>query len=514
MYSFIFSIALLILGYILYGTFVEKVFVSNSSSATPVHKLGDGVDYVPMSRWRLFLIQFLNIAGLGPIFGAIMGVMYGPSAFLWIVFGSILGGAVHDYLIGMMSVRFGGKSLPEVLGEEFGHYTKWIIRFLSVITIIMLILLVTSFLSGVAVLLQNIIPLPTIFGLFGTDKPFVWLILIFIYFGIATIFPIDTIIGRFYPFFGVILLFMGIGVSASMLINHSAEMPEIITGLHNYQADGLPVFPMMFMSISCGALSGFHGTQATMTARCMTNERQGRLIFYGAMICEGFLALIWAYATVTFFADPEKGIDGYTGLSMYVAQNPEENLAALIVNNICHSWLGVVGGFIAVIGVIVAPITSGDTALRSARLMLSDALGFDQKRTKNRLLLTSCMLAIVTALLFVNFNPLWRYFSWINQIIAVITLWGGTVFLFRQEHRAVNPTKYRYGYLISMIPAVFMTFQCICYVFLAPEGMRFIDLGIPALAYLIAASVTLLLIGYFVLFARRYSSLNSGNSRN
>jgi len=499
MYTFIISIVLLVLGYVVYSALVEKIFVPDSSAKTPVFKSRDGIDYVPMRRWRLFLIQFLNIAGLGPIFGAIMGVLYGPSAFLWIVFGCIFGGGVHDYLTGMMSVRLNGVSLPEVLGEQFGHHTKHVIRLFLAIMIVLLILVTTSFLEGVAVLLQDIVPLPSFFSILGSERPILWTFLIFLYFGIATIFPIDRIIGKVYPFFGAILLFMGIGVSGVMLFSHSSQMPEIVDGLQCRHSNGLPVFPMMLMSISCGAISGFHGTQSPMMARCMTNERQGRQIFYGAMICEGILALIWAYASVTFFADPEKGIDGFTGLNRFAAEHPEQNIAALVVNRVCSSWLGLVGGFLAVLGVIFAPITSGDTALRSARLMIADAIGLDQKKVKNRLILTALLLVVVTILLCVDFNPLWRYFTFANQTIAALSLWGGALYLFRQEHRAVNPTGYKFGYLVAWIPAMFMTYLCVEYILIAPEGFDLLSSEQTFLSHSIAAILTLSVSAYFYL---------------
>ncbi len=504
MYSFIISGVLLILGYFLYGAFVEKVFVINPSAEPPALKYKDGVDFVPMKLWRIFLVQFLNIAGLGPIFGAILGIFYGPSAYLWIVFGSIFGGAVHDYLSGMMSMRLKGTSLPEVLGEELGNGTKFIIRFILFFMIVLLILLTTSFLEGVAVLLQDIIPLPLV-EISGVRRPLIWVILIFAYFAIATVLPIDKLIGKLYPFLGIVLLFMGISVCIVMLSSHSASIPEVFDGLQNRNTNGLPLFPMMFLSISCGAISGFHGTQSPLMSRCMVSERQGRFVFYGAMIFEGFLALIWAAAAGSFFADPENGVYGITGLQQFAAQHPGENIAALVVNKVCSTWLGAFGGFLAVLGVIVAPITTGDTALRSIRLMIADGFSFDQKKVRNRLILTAPLLVIITALLFVNFDPVWRYFSWVNQAISAITLWGGSVYLYRQEHRKINPTKYRYGYLITMIPAVFMTVIMWSYILLAPEGFRFIEFGLSSLAYIISGVVALVLVWLFYYKVKEFS---------
>ncbi len=505
MNTFIISIIALILGYIFYGALVEKIFIIDKNAKTPAYNFQDGVDFIPMKRWRLFLIQFLNIAGLGPIFGAIMGIFYGPSAYLWIVLGSIFGGAVHDYLTGMMSVRQNGISLPEVLGEELGHGAKIVIRLILAIMIVLLILVTTSFLEGVAVLLQDIIPLPLI-QIGNNTRPLLWILLIFLYFAIATILPIDKLIGKIYPFLGVILLFMGIGVCWAMFSFHSADIPEIFDGLGNRNTNNLPVFPMMLMSISCGAISGFHGTQSPLMARCVKNEREGRYVFYGAMICEGLLALIWAAAAGTFFTDHQKGIDGITGLQQFAALHQGENIAALVVNKICTSWLGAFGGFLAILGVIFAPITTGDTALRSSRLMIADAFNFDQKKISNRLILTAPLLVIITILLFVNFEPVWRYFSFVNQSIAAISLWGGSVYLYNQEHRKINPTKYKYGYLISLIPAVFMTMTCSSYFLLAPEGLRFIKFGIPTVGYSIAAIIT---ISVLIIFFKKVRQNNA-----
>lgn len=394
MFTFIIAIVALVVGYILYGAFVEKVFGIHASAKTPALTKTDGVDYVPMSPWRIFLVQFLNIAGLGPIFGAIMGIFFGPSAFLWIVFGTIFAGGVHDYLSGMLSIRKGGASLPDMVGDELGNGIKVFMRLLS---LVLLILLTTTFLSGPATLLQGLCPLETwqpfhdLMQLFDDEDyqlgtfqrydftlPIVWVCIIFAYYVLATVLPVDKLIGRFYPIFGGMLLFMGLGIMVIMLGWHSSEMPELTDGLYNRQHNGLPLFPMMFVSIACGAISGFHGTQSPIMARCVTNERQGRIIFYGAMVAEGILALIWAAAAGTFFADPEKGLYGIDGLQAFAAAHKGENIAALVVDMISRSWLGTIGGILAIVGVIAAPITSGDTALRSARLIVADFLHLDQ----------------------------------------------------------------------------------------------------------------------------------------
>ena len=492
MITFIISLIALVLGFLLYGTFVERVFGVDPQAATPATTKTDGVDFVPMKPWRVFLVQFLNIAGLGPIFGAIMGIFYGPAAFLWIVLGTIFAGGVHDYLSGMMSIRKGGLSLPDIVGEELGKGIKLFIRLLS---LVLLVLLTTTFLSGPATLLQGLAPLGTI-----THNahlvPIIWVLIIFVYYSLATVLPVDKLIGRFYPIFGAILLFMGVGIMVVMLGWHSADMPELTDGLHNRQTNGLPLFPMMFVSIACGAISGFHGTQSPLMARCVTNERQGRWIFYGAMVAEGILALIWAAAAGTMFAVPEQGLYGIDGLQAFAAAHQGENIAALVVDRVSRSWLGTVGGILAIIGVIAAPITSGDTALRSARLIVADFLHLDQRPVRNRLMIALPLFVCVFAMVFVDFNVVWRYFAWTNQTLAVFALWAGTIFLCKNTK---TTQKYPYAYLIALIPALFMTMVSVSYIFIAPEGFRFAAAGLSWLAYAIAGVITATLL---ILFAR------------
>ena len=496
MITFIISLLALVLGYVLYGAFVEKVFGIDNERKTPAVTKQDGVDFVPMSPWRIFLIQFLNIAGLGPIFGAIMGIFFGPAAFLWIVLGTIFAGGVHDYLSGMLSIRKGGVSLPEIIGEELGTGIKMFMRILS---LVLLVLLTTTFLSGPATLLQGLHSFPAI--TFGTGTiPLVWVLIIFGYYMLATVLPVDKLIGRFYPVFGGVLLFMGLGIMVVMLGWHGAEMPELTDGLHNRQTNGLPLFPMMFVSIACGAISGFHGTQSPLMARCVTSERQGRIIFYGAMVAEGILALIWAAAAGSFFADPEKGLYGIDGLQAFAAEHPGENIAALVVDRVSRSWLGMVGGLLAIVGVIAAPITSGDTALRSARLIVADFMRLDQRPVKNRLYIALPLFACVFGMIFVDFNIVWRYFSWTNQTLAVFTLWAGTVFLYRQSRQRES---LRLGWIVPLVPALFMTMVSVSYIFIAPEGFRFASMGISWVAYLIAAVVTISLLLLFFFWARR-----------
>ncbi len=443
MITFISSIVLLVVGYVVYGAVVEKIFGIDASRPTPAITHADGVDYVPMSGWRIFLVQFLNIAGLGPIFGAIMGIFFGPSAFLWIVFGTIFAGGVHDYLSGMMSLRKGGVSLPEIVGGELGNGVK---HFMRVLSLVLLLLLTTTFLTGPANLLH---------GLVENISVMWWILIVFVYYMLATLLPIDKIIGHLYPIFGGVLLFMGVGIMVMMFVSN-APIPEVTDGLQSRDPNGYPLFPMMFVSIACGAISGFHGTQSPIMARCMTNERQGRRIFYGAMVAEGILALIWAAAAGSFFG----GIDG---LQAFAAEHHGENIAALIIDKISRTWLGKVGGILAIIGVVVAPITSGDTALRSARLIVADFLHLEQKSIPKRLIISLPMFAVVFGMTFVDFEVVWRYFSWTNQTLAAFTLWTSVVFLCRNS-------QYRWGYVIALVPALFMTAVSTCYIIVAPEG--------------------------------------------
>lgn len=444
MISFCIAFVILLLGYFVYGRFVEKIFGIDKNRITPAYSMQDGVDYVPMPLWKVFLIQFLNIAGLGPIFGAIMGVMFGPASFLWIVFGTIFAGAVHDFLSGMISIRMNGASLPEIIGSQLGGTIK---NFTRVFALILMILVGAVFISGPSGLLAKLTP--------NTISVFWWSIIIFAYYLLATLMPIDKLIGRIYPVFGAALLFMAIGIFIALFVN-GAPIPEITSGLQSRHPAGLPIFPMMFISIACGAISGFHATQSPLMARCVKNEKYGRPAFYGAMVAEGAVALIWAAAASSFFGSIE-------GLQNYAASLPETaNKAAEIVSLIANDWLGVLGGFLAILGVIAAPITTGDTALRSARLITADFMNFNQKSIKNRLIISIPIFALTFSLLYINFDILWRYFAWCNQMLSVFTLWAVTVYLVRQKK----------PYWITIIPAIFMTYVCITYIVYAPEGFR------------------------------------------
>lgn len=439
MISFLIALAVLIAGYFIYGAFVGRVFGIDPGRPTPVKTMADGVDYVPLPTWKIFLIQFLNIAGLGPIFGAIMGVMFGPAAFLWIVFGTIFAGAVHDFLGGMLSIRSNGASLPEIVGEQLGGKIKQVMRGFA---LLLMILVGAVFVYNPADLLAMLTP--------DTFDRLFWIVVIFSYFMAATLLPVDKLIGRLYPLFGMALLFMAIGVMA-MLFANSEALPEVWEGFYNHKSnpDATPIFPMMFVSIACGAISGFHATQSPMMARCMKNEKYARPVFYGAMVTEGIVALIWAAAAVAFTG-------GYSELESSLSGSSP----AVLVNNITSTWLGTVGGVLAVLGVIAAPITSGDTALRSARLIAADFMGISQKKIAKRLLISVPIFVLCFIIMLLPYEVMWRYFAWCNQELSVFTLWAITVYL----------ASRRKLYVITLIPALFMTFVTTTYIFFAPEG--------------------------------------------
>lgn len=443
MISFTIALVLLVAGYFVYGKVVEKVFGADPQRPTPVQTMADGVDYVPLPSWKIFLIQFLNIAGLGPIFGAIMGVMFGPAAFLWIVFGTIFGGAVHDYLSGMLSIRQGGASLPELVGAQLGNKVKNTMR---VFSLLLMILVGAVFVYNPADLLAMQTPE-------ALNRTF-WVAVIFVYYMAATLLPIDKLIGKLYPVFGLALLFMAVGIMVMLYVNGNA-MPEIWSEFYNHKADpeANPIFPMMFVSIACGAISGFHATQSPMMARCLKTERHARPIFYGAMAAEGVVALIWAAAAITFTG-------GYGGLQEFLGNGSP----AVLVDDLSRSWLGTVGGILAILGVIAAPITSGDTALRSARLIASDFMNIKQKKIASRLMVSVPIFAICFLIMMIPYDALWRYFAWCNQVLAVFTLWTLSVYLARNQK----------AYIITLIPALFMTAVTTTYIVYAPEGIGII----------------------------------------
>lgn len=445
MVTFSIALAMLIIGYIVYGGFVNRIFAPNHKRTTPAVAINDGVDYIPMPTWKIFMIQFLNIAGLGPIFGAIMGAQFGTASYLWIVIGTLLAGAVHDFFSGCLSLRNNGANLPELIGKYLGTNAKTVMNTLS---IVLMVLVGAVFVSGPAELLAGMTP--------DVLNINFWIFAIFLYYMLATMLPIDKIIGRIYPLFAIALLFMAFGI-LFMLYVKRPELPEIWNGFGT-KYDPSPIFPMMFVSIACGAISGFHATQSPLMARCMKNEKHCRPIFYGAMVTEGIVALIWAAAATWFFG--EHGIiDANTGIPYSGAK---------VATMISKEWLGTIGGIVAILGIVAAPITSGDTALRSARLMLADFLHIEQKSIKKRLLICVPLFIITIGTLIYSladadgFKIIWRYFAWSNQTLSVFTLWAITIYLVKEKK----------NYFITLLPALFMTCVSVTYICIAPEGFR------------------------------------------
>lgn len=435
MYTFLAAIVLLIIGYFTYGKFVEKVFGVNEGRKTPAYTHQDGIDYLPMNTKKNSLIQLLNIAGVGPIFGPIMGALYGPVAFIWIVVGCIFAGAVHDYLTGMISIRNRGAHLPELAGKFLGKFMKHVVNAFAVL---LLLLVGTVFVTAPAQLLHKLMDGQVALGLI--------IAAIFIYYVLATLLPIDKIIGRFYPIFGALLLISAVGVAGALVFT-GAPIPELT--LTNMHPGGAAIFPLLFLTISCGALSGFHATQTPIISRTMQNEKHGRKVFYGMMIAEGIIAMIWAAAAMSLFNGP-------VGLNEILANGGP----AAVVSEVSTLMLGAIGGTLAVLGVIVLPITSGDTAFRSARMIIADYIGFAQKKIASRLWIAIPLFVLSFALTKIDFTLLWRYFSWANQSTAVIALWVGAMFLFIAKK----------NYWIALIPGVFMTMATTTYILNAPIG--------------------------------------------
>ncbi|MCH5232701.1 MAG: carbon starvation protein A [Muribaculaceae bacterium] len=475
MISFVIALLTLIGGYFIYGKYVARIFGEDRTRLTPVHTMSDGVDYVKLPSWKIFLIQFLNIAGLGPIFGAIMGVMYGPAAFLWIVFGTIFAGGVHDYLSGMMSIRQNGASLPEIVGSQLGNNMKNLMRGFA---LMLMILVGAVFVYNPADLLARLTP--------ENFSVMFWVVLIFIYYVAATLLPIDKLIGKLYPIFGFALLFMAVGIGVMLFFN-SSTVPEIWDQFYNHKPDpeANPIFPMMFVSIACGAISGFHATQSPMMARCLQTEKHARPIFYGAMVAEGIVALVWAAAAIAFTG-------GYGNLQEYLGGGTP----AMLVDNLSKSWLGTAGGFLAILGVIAAPITSGDTALRSARLIASDFLNVKQKTIIKRLLVSAPIFVLCFIVMLLPYDALWRYFAWCNQVLAVFTLWTASVWLATRNK----------NYYIALIPAIFMTCVTVSYIIFAPEGLQSLVFQLFAveIPYIVALGVGIATSVLFLYLFRRY----------
>ena len=478
MISFIISLIALILGYLLYGRFVERVFAPDNRP-TPAVAQADGVDYIVLPSWKVFMIQFLNIAGTGPIFGAIMGAKFGPAAYLWIVFGCIFAGAVHDYFCGMLSMRHGGSSLPELVGIYLGIPAK---KILLVFSIIVLLMVGTVFVYSPALILGGMTA-PAAEA--KTFHIMLWVGVIFIYYILATMLPIDKIIGKIYPIFAFSLLFMAVALGGYLLVKWPS-LPEVWDMASTPNLDGSALFPCLCITIACGAVSGFHATQSPLMARCVKSEKSGRAIFYGAMITEGIVALVWASVSSFFFYDGGAAAVGSTTL----AQAPE------VVTAVSKGWLGIVGGILAILGVVAAPITSGDTAFRSARLIIADFLKFSQRPIINRLLVAAPLFVAAGFLLWFNiadkdgFNIIWRYFGWSNQTLAVFTLWTATVYLAR-EHKP---------YIITLIPALFMTVVCTSF---ACYSNTMLNLGLTT-SYCVGAFVLIVTTLWFFRWLKKY----------
>ncbi len=476
MISFVIALLALVIGYFTYGAFVSKVFGADGSRQTPCYTHQDGVDYIPMPTWKVYMIQFLNIAGVGPIFGAIMGAQFGTASYLWIVLGTIFAGATHDYLAAMISLRQDGASLSEIIGTYLGKKIRVV---MSIFMVVLLVLVGAVFTSSPASILGAMTK-----DLVGNDSLnlYGWIVVIFVYYIVATLCPVDKIIGKIYPFFAFCLIFMAVGIGCYILVKQPTltewwDDGTFVNGKWMAEGHLTHLFPMMFISIACGAISGFHATQSPLMARCIKNERMGRPCFYGAMVTEGIVALVWAAAATYFFNEhglvneaTGKGYDGGT-------------VATLISKN----WLGWLGGILALIGVAVAPISSGDTALRSARLIIADFLHVEQKSMRSRLLIAVPMFVVTAAILIWSmtdkngFGMLWRYFGWSNQLLSVFTLWAITIYLKRN--------KTGFWYVMTLLPAMFMTTVCSSFILMLEKGGLGLDYTVSIVIGVVLACV-------------------------
>lgn len=461
---FILAALTLVAGYFVYGTIVEKIFGSDEHRLTPAKTMADGVDFVEMPKWKIFLIQLLNIAGIGPIFGPILGALYGPSALLWIVFGSIFAGATHDYFAGMLSVRYNGTNVPNIVGYNLGNAFKQIMR---VFAVVLLVLVGVVFVAAPAKLLTLVTPE-------WMNYTF-WLCVIFAYYFLATIMPIDKIIGRLYPIFGAVLIIMAVGITVMLFVEGYEFFPA--AQWVNQHPKGLPLWPLMFITIACGAVSGFHATQSPLMSRCLSNEKQGRPIFYGSMIAEGLIGLVWATVGMTFYQTPEL-------LNAAIAAGSPSKVVA----DASYALMGPIGGVLAILGVVVLPITSGDTAFRAARLTIAEFINLPQIAIAKRLAIAVPLFLIGIVLTNIDFNVIWRYFGWANQTLAAIVLWAGAAYLYR---------KGRFHWIASF-PAAFMTAATVSYIcYEKTMGFRMdIDLSnIIGVVVAIVAYVAFLLLG-------------------
>lgn len=480
MITFFISFVALVLGYLLYGKFVSKVFAPDDRK-TPAVVINDGIDYVPMPNWKIFMIQFLNIAGTGPIFGAIMGAKFGPAAYLWIILGCIFAGATHDFFSGMLSMRNNGADLPALIGKYLGKTPR---NVMLVFCVVLLIMVGTVFVYSPAEILGHL-----------SGGSLLWIIVIFAYYVVATMLPIDKIIGKIYPIFSFSLLFMAVALIVILLIKMPV-LPELWDGLGNMAKEQDPsftdnIFPCLFITIACGAISGFHATQSPLMARCLKSEKMGRPIFYGSMITEGLVALVWATVAMWFFYDSPT--PGYEQLA---AAKGFHTSAPMVVTTVCQDWLGMLGGVLAILGVVAAPITSGDTAFRSARLIVASALKLNQKPKMNRLYVCLPIFVVSIAMLAWQssnpdgFNVIWQYFGWSNQTLSVFTLWAITVYLVRKNK----------PYVITLLPALFMTGVCSTYLFISKQAFGLQE----DLAYYLGILTVIIAMVWFVVWIRKY----------
>lgn len=484
MITFLISIALLVAGHFLYGRFTERFVGADPSRMTPAYELQDGVDFQPMATWKIFVIQFLNIAGLGPIFGAIMGAAYGPASYIWIVLGCIFMGAVHDFFAGMMSLRNGGANMPGITGKYLGNGMKVV---MNIVVAFLLLAVGVSFVTG---------PADLIASLTGVSKE-IWLYVIFAYYLLATLLPIDKIIGNVYPFMGAALLFMALGVGVMLIVgalNGAHEMIELTpAALKNWHSDPQNniLVPMLFIVVSCGAISGFHSTQSPLMSRCLKNEKYARPVFYGAMIAEGIVAMIWATAAMAYFGGPE-GLNNAMTEGIMVDGALTKITPAIAVDLICKSWLGKVGAVIAVIGVVVCPITSGDTAFRSLRLTIADFLKTDQKPVHKRFLICIPIFALAFFCCKMDFSTVWKYVGIFNQVLATLVLWTSAAYL-------VDRKK---PHWMCSVPAAFLTFVCVSYFVMAPHSTGGLHLS-PVVGYIVGIALSLSIMILFLIRSRR-----------
>lgn len=481
MITFIISLLALVAGYFIYGRIVERIF-GPDNRPTPAVSKADGVDYIVMPGWKIFMIQFLNIAGTGPIFGAIMGAKFGPSAYLWIVLGCIFAGAMHDYLSGMLSIRHGGAGLPELVGHYLGGGTK---KVMLVFSVFMLIMVGAVFVYSPALILGAL-------SGGGTTWVYIWCGIIFVYYFLATMLPIDKIIGKIYPVFAIAMLFMAVALLVVLIIKWP-QLPELTDGLSNMSPAAGPIFPCLFITIACGAISGFHATQSPLMARCMAHEKQGRPLFYGAMITEGIVALIWATVSSYFF---------YGGAAQELGA-PLTLQAPEVVTTVSPGWLGIFGGALAMLGVVAAPITSGDTALRSARLIIAEFLNIEQHSIRRRIYICLPLFLVTFGFLWFNiadadgFNIIWGWFGWANQTLAVFTLWALTVYLARKSK----------PYIITLVPAMFMTAVCSSFILVYKNSFALGDVA----GYITAVIVFVLSGLLFTVWHKKFCKPATGN---